>query len=266
MSRFRWIDDGGREQLLDDVEDLANAIDTGVIKGETLVHDARLDRWLKASEHDVLRALRRGINSERSVVGSAPPHAAPVASMADSAPATNGGDLESPAAPGRTSAHPWRRWVARITDYYLAAVVFGIATAFVPSIASLWDNTALASMAIVALFLPVEAWLLSTFGTTAGKALLGIGISASSVRPSFSQSLKRAWNVYVRGMGLGVPLVNLFTMAYQHGKVTRLGSASYDRGSELHISHAGVTPLRIVILVFLWVAYLALVMYGSIPG
>ena len=161
--------------------------------------------------------------------------------------------------------HPWRRWFARLTDYYLAALLFGFVTAFVPSLAGIWDNTSLANMVAVAFFVPVEAWLVWTFGTTAGKALLGIKVTVNGEAPSFEQALHRAWNVYLRGMGLGLPLVSVLTMAHQHGKLKKEGAATYDRDSVVSVTHSAVKPARVAGLVLLWLVLLALIVYGSLP-
>lgn len=101
---------------------------------------------------------------------------------------------------------PFRRCLARFTDY----MIWGIATAFALSFelgdfASPFGAFALSFAAYPA----AEAVMLYKFGTTIGKKLFGIAVVPVNPPLRFSQALKRSYAVFVLGMGAFLPVVSL---------------------------------------------------------
>jgi hypothetical protein len=279
MSRFRWIDESGGERVLGDIEDLAEALESGTVKPDTLLFDSHLERWLKASDHDVARALQRRTHPDSTSrpqpaptlegpqeqpihdMPARSPYAPPPGHPADlaSPPRLNSTAQQAPLAP-----HPWRRWFARLTDYAVFGFALGLLSGASSTLAALWDSVLLANILTIALFIPVEASCLSAFGTTIGKALLGISLSFDGKRPPFARALGRATDVWSRGLGLGIPLVTLFTMAYQHARLTKEGVASYDRHTAFSVTFAPVTIDKVMALVLIWTLLLALIVLDAL--
>lgn len=86
----------------------------------------------------------------------------------------------------------WFRALARFCDYCLFFLVLGIATLFLPFFYSPFFYYYLA-LATPLLWAPVEALLISKWGTTPGKALLGLSVcNPLGFKLSFSLSLRRA--------------------------------------------------------------------------
>lgn len=136
-------------------------------------------------------------------------------------------------------AGPWRRFFARLVDLWVIALPASFAAAFALSAVSpafgLWIQRPGSEYAFGWLILPlvllVEVGIVALFGTTLGKALLGVTVTTvGAQRPTAAQYLQRQLGVYWYGLGTGFPLVFLFTMVRQHGRLKAGGQARYDEG------------------------------------
>ena len=110
--------------------------------------------------------------------------------------------------------HPWRRYFARMLDHaFVAAVIW-----FVVVVLMRWRpageglNT-LISYAAWFIMMPLEALCLRLWGMTPGKWIFGVRIEAAEGgHLRFSEALERSWSAFYTGMGMGVPLLNLYCM------------------------------------------------------
>ena len=130
--------------------------------------------------------------------------------------------------PVEREIHPWRRFFARWLDYGLWSVIVSFFCIVVLRIRPLPGNfdSALITVAGMALFIPVEAWLLHKFGTTPGKFALGIHLeSIQGGNLTWEEALRRSSNVYVQGSGCCIPLLEPIMKAARYcemtGRVTR---------------------------------------------
>lgn len=136
-------------------------------------------------------------------------------------------------------ARPWRRFWARVLDYWLLILPLGFVTGMAMATLSttwlLWLQKPLSNV-IVNWFLspPVmllEGLIYGWLGTTPGKWLLGIQVlTAQGERPTRGQYLRRQIDVYIFGLGAWLPLVSLLTTLYQYGKVREGEPTGYDQG------------------------------------
>lgn len=140
---------------------------------------------------------------------------------------------------GLTKAGPWRRFWARIIDLWVIGFPTGLLIGGVLGYLSLdfgmWIQRPVSQIIFGWLMLPliliIEMLIFRQFGSTLGKALLGIRVFTDSGRPIGSgQYAKRLLGVYGAGLGTGFPLVNLFTMAYQQDRLRKGKRATYDEG------------------------------------
>ena len=109
--------------------------------------------------------------------------------------------------------HPWRRWFARILDYWLLSAFINFLIIVVFRIRPLPGELADAVIAVCtgALMVPIEAWMLSRWAATPGKLTMGIRvISVNGCNLTYREALERAWRVYQNGMCLCIPLLELF--------------------------------------------------------
>jgi uncharacterized RDD family membrane protein YckC len=136
-------------------------------------------------------------------------------------------------------AGPWHRFFARMIDLWVfglcvATVVVFALSAYSPAF-GLWFQRPSSGTALGLLLLPLilvaETGVVAIFGTTLGKAVLGVTVmTVAGQRITAAQYLKRQLGVYWYGLGLGFPFVTLFTMARQHGRLKANQQATYDQG------------------------------------
>jgi uncharacterized RDD family membrane protein YckC len=131
----------------------------------------------------------------------------------------------------------WPRFFARIFDVWweilLVSVVLGAVLGRYSAGFVEWINGPGASQLLGILCLPIalilDAFLYRVAGNTPGKALLGLKVGTLDGKPlSLTQYINRNFAMWASGLALGLPLVNLFTMANQSRRLGKGQQASYD--------------------------------------
>lgn len=156
-----------------------------------------------------------------------------------------------PLNPSNPHAHAWMRVGARNVDMlvfmaFLALVLFVPAIAFelvtqVDSIFAWIDDVGetVATMVVVAFWIPLEALLLSTWGFTPGKWLFNIRIAhaehASKLR--FSQALKRSVLALVVGFALGFWILAPLCALRQYNFLVARRTTTYDQKLSLRVQY-----------------------------
>jgi len=96
--------------------------------------------------------------------------------------------------------------------------------------------------------------MLSSFGTTPGKALLGIKIRAlSGKKISYTTGMKRGFLIWIYGMGIGIPLISLFTMIAAYNRLKRNGITSWDKKCGINVIHDQLSIFRIILFVTIFI-------------
>lgn len=177
-------------------------------------------------------------------------------------------DSHSPttSVPTLSPAGPWRRFFARLIDIWVLALPAGLALGLMVSSQwpgfGAWMQKAGSDFAVGWLILPfvlvLESLVFAVFGSTPGKALLRVHVrTALGTRPTLAQYLNRQIRIYWFALGIGLPLISLFTMARQHsrlkaGEPTRYDQASFlVQATKLGITRSIVASLVVAILFFL---------------
>ena len=178
---------------------------------------------------------------------------------------------------------PWVRFFARMTDYYIFSMLFSILISFMfPEFMesmsqSITEQTTIEGadsanyqgilfiivMRIVVTFLWVflEAYSISKFGTTFGKNLLGTRvIDTSDELLPYDRALKRSYSVWLKGMGAGFVLISWITMLFGYQALKRDGMSSWDEeaGSKVVHTHFSTTRLLIILGFFFIIEFVAL--------
>ncbi len=159
---------------------------------------------------------------------------------------------------------PWVRYGARLIDIFVGVLFLEIGFAvLIPTFFAEHANIC----ALLSLFLWcfVEALCLSIWGTTPGKSLLGVRINmADGSRPVYHLALSRAVNVWIRGLGLGLPLVGLVTMIVAYEKLTTNGITTWDQSGNFTVSHNRIGSVRGLVAAFLFVTMIALIVWNMV--
>lgn len=131
-----------------------------------------------------------------------------------------------------SQARPWVRFFARWIDQFL----WGTATLVFLGLVG-FDGFGVKWIAGSS-WLLVEAMLLSSFGTTMGKSLLGVTVrNADGTNLSFGAALGRALGVWVKGQGCNIPILNLVMLSLSYNQLTNFGVTSWDEGSSVKVRH-----------------------------
>jgi hypothetical protein len=110
----------------------------------------------------------------------------------------------------------------------------------------------------------VESLLLSLVGTTPGKALFKIRLSLDGCDSiPFIFAFYRSLRVWWRGLGVGVPIVTLFTLVHAERVLSRDGVTSWDKELGFRVAHEKIGPIRIVTAVAWFGIWFGLTIAGS---
>lgn len=153
-----------------------------------------------------------------------------------------------------THANPWIRCIARFFDYSLFFLLllstralfhgqlpFGKYEHLVPFEFFIW--------------IPIEALFLSAWGYTPGKFFLRTKLKqGKKPKLDYMTALKRSFSVWMRGFGLGIPVLNLFCMMVAYNKLKVLQITSWDRDDHIQVTHYPIGRWRIYVAVFVAVA------------
>ncbi len=255
------------------VPDVISLLQTEELSPDTLGWHAGCQKWLPLRE---LPALADFLNKETAAVEDEPtseqpacgeecpgntkdPHPMAPATRPDSPPPA-APELSAPAAqdiPQDYAARriylpsPTARLLARFVDYALYTVAF-YGVIYLRQIP--FDAALLLSVNPL-LWLPmvvIEAVLLSTWGTTPGKALMGIRLTTFGDAPrlNFLRTFMRSLMVFTLGMGVMMPQLLPIMLAFEYWMLRRRGITPWDaRCSTLPTQQAPALPSRYVLAI-----------------
>ena len=128
--------------------------------------------------------------------------------------------LIDPGSPARALewAGAWRRFWARLADLWIGAfLVSSVLSTLVPvlyvTVVSYPGGKHLLVLVMLPLVLVLDALSMAMFGATPGKAVAGIKVlGTNEQRLPFRTLIKRNMELWVWGLGVGIPIVNLVAM------------------------------------------------------
>lgn len=165
-----------------------------------------------------------------------PQQVRPAAFTSQPAPSNTAGWGEAPVA-------PWRRWAARSADLMmngmimsalLAVVLFSLAPFEANSFYSFLDSP---PGYIIDLMLSsflgciLTGLIIGATGSSLGKIMFGIRIcNVDGTSIGLVAGLTRDIEVWVKGLGIGFPLISLITQVVSYNNLQKLGSTPWDAG------------------------------------
>lgn len=165
-----------------------------------------------------------------------------------------------------TTPRPWIRFWAKLVDVWLWVIVLGLLVGLLFPRWSAETNETLVGLILLACTVPIHALLLSTSGTTVGKALFNIKVTHNGRKLTFGQALGREVLVYLRGFGLGIPIVSLFTQIAAYGDLKKVGSSSWDRENGNVVTHNDPGVAGVIGAIAILGSAFTLMLLGTMAG
>ncbi|MEQ1667296.1 MAG: DnaJ domain-containing protein [Sulfuriferula sp.] len=168
-------------------------------------------------------------------------------------------------------ARPWIRFWGRTIDYSVWSVLVGFAIAYANNNGFISNDTSLLlrnpfayPILITFTWALAEPMVIPMFSTTLGKAILNIRlIHKSNQNISWDKwasemdvgvLYQRSMSVWLKGMGMGIPLVSLATQLSSYRILKSQGETSWDRDFGFTVTHGKVGYVRgslaIIIILF----------------
>lgn len=156
--------------------------------------------------------------------------------------------LESKEEIEHDAVRPWIRFMARIIDNTIFAIILTfILVFFAPSFMD-GINGIIFGLLSLFVWIFVETLLLITVGNTFGKWLLRIQITANeSQKPTLSHAFKRSVKVWFFGLAMGIPFIDIFTLISAHSNLSKNRITSWDKAEKFTIKHGEINIYRIII-------------------
>jgi uncharacterized RDD family membrane protein YckC len=168
-----------------------------------------------------------------------------------------------------TSPHPWRRYFARMLDtvisggivFFLIGVIgYIVVPSKMPQIMAIFDGQGgqfADAMATCFLAIPLNAMFIGLSGTSLGKWLFGVRVLDLDGAPiGIPTALKREGLIWFRGLGLGLPIVTLFTLGNAFSHLKNKGISTWDQELETRIKQRPGGAKQAILAIFgvaLWV-------------
>ncbi|HSI61865.1 MAG TPA: RDD family protein [Candidatus Saccharimonadia bacterium] len=103
---------------------------------------------------------------------------------------------------------------------------------------------------ILLFYVPVEAWMLSRYGTTPGKSLLRIQVrTLPGALPTFRQAAHRSFLVCIKGLALGLPFISMLVMLWWKLQLAQARPTPWDETAETRVEHGEPEGWRYMLLV-----------------
>lgn len=210
MSFVQWYYSKERKQLGPVTEaKLLSLLEENKIDQETLVWSTKMDEWKPLKETslaDVKTEIKEDVKNAVKGIYISPK------------------EKNEENAPLASEPRAFARYFARQFDLIIALLALLI---FWPYL--LIDSEVQGVLAMMFFWVGGETIFMTNFGTTPGKALLGIKVvKKDGTKISFTDSLKRSFRVYLRGMAIGLPWLSLATMILAKFRLEKKGETTWD--------------------------------------
>ena len=154
---------------------------------------------------------------------------------------------------GRTSEpRPWQRLVARLFDYAIWGLVLALLLSELRGLGLYSENLSywlghplVAPILITGSWVPIEALLIASVGTTPGKWLFGVFLQFSisdayarrDTRAQLQRALRRSFRVWWEGIACGFPLLAPVLIAVAFEKIAQNQETDWDFAQDVLVTH-----------------------------
>ena len=163
-----------------------------------------------------------------------------------------------------SQVRPWVRCCARFIDILIFGLCLGTFLGFIAP-AMLTRIASVIGLLLLFLWCFAEAVCLSTWGTTPGKGLLRVTVrNADGSRLNYRSALLRSVNVWIRGLGAGLPLVSIITLIVAYEKLTKNGITTWDQLPNFSVTYKKIGRTRVIVAALLLVMFISFIVFGMI--
>ena len=143
-------------------------------------------------------------------------------------------------------ANPWIRFLARFFDYSMLLLLLWIGRILLKGHLPLGKYESFIPFEFF-VWIPIEAFFLNRLGTTPAKWFLKIKLhQGRRIKLSFQTALTRSFNVWFRGLGMMIPIINCICLLFAYYRLHALRQTSWDREEKISVSHAPIGRWRII--------------------
>jgi hypothetical protein len=163
---------------------------------------------------------------------------------------------------GRTSeVRPWGRLAARVFDYAIWGLVLALLLSELRALEGIPDELAywlshplVAPIVITATWIPIEALLIASIGTTPGRWLFGVYLQFSisdayarrDPRAQLMRALRRGFRVWWQGLACGVPVLAPITIALAYERLLQRQETDWDAAQDCLVTHGSPAVLNLL--------------------
>ena len=165
-----------------------------------------------------------------------------------------------------SQVRPWVRFFARMIDSTIFVFIVVIVLIFTaPSLtSSLGLNDYSFGFICCFLWIFVESFFLSQWGSTPGKWIYATSVKKRNGNNlKYSDALKRSFAVWIKGIGLGIPIVAFFTQINAYNTLEREKITSWDKEGNSVVFHSKIGWWRIILIIFCFLILVILNIYSS---
>jgi hypothetical protein len=165
--------------------------------------------------------------------------------------------------PSGPQFRPWVRYWARTLDTLIFGAVLAAVLEFTaPRVLEMPDT--LFGITSAALYNLIEPALFAAFGTTPMKALLKVRVrNADGSKLSYSRALRRTINVWIRGEGMGIPVISLVTQITSYSRLNNNRRMSWDADGGFSVTHQEIEWWRWLLLIAAFAGFVSLMAIGT---
>lgn len=163
---------------------------------------------------------------------------------------------------------PWRRFFARVLDTEVYIMLWNLVFAFVFNwnLSNMDTGKSLCrSILVILTFLALEPLLLWKTGTTFGKWILGLTVSADGDRKlNYEEAFDRTWGVLWRGQGARIPIYSIYRQFRSYTSCADGGILEWEEESVLHLKDSKIWRNIVAAVIFAGV-FLITAAFVAIP-
>lgn len=158
--------------------------------------------------------------------------------------------------------HPWRRYLARMTDSVVVgtltwmavgAVLYAVAPGVADRFFGIFDGPFGGLLDLILTLLVTSlscSMLVGLTGVSVGKWLFGIRVVTPGGRPiGMVAAFEREMMVLARGLAFGVPLVSLYTLIASYRRLEDKGYSAWDKPTHRVLLHRPMNRLQIGLMI-----------------